>query len=139
MPIMRPVAGVALVCAALLAGGCAARSAEPPVAGAPSSAPLTSASTAGGSPSPDVRTVTITVNGKQVSPPPAVVQVRQGQTLRLVVTSDHDDELHAHGFDEEARLKAGTPTTLRLTATQPGVYEVETHDPALTLLTVAVR
>ena len=45
----------------------------------------------------------------------------------------------AHGFDEEATLKAGVPTTLRLTPTEPGVYEVETHEPALTLLSIAVR
>ena len=31
------------------------------------------------------------------------------------------------------------PTTLRLTGKEAGSYEVETHDPALTLLTVAVR
>ena len=40
---------------------------------------------------------------------------------------------------KEAELKAGVPTTVRLTGTEPGVYEVETHEPALTLLTVAVR
>jgi heme/copper-type cytochrome/quinol oxidase subunit 2 len=74
-----------------------------------------------------------------VTPAPAQLDLPVGSTLELVVTSDHDDELHAHGFDVEAPLKAGMPTTLRLTGTEPGRYEVETHDPALTLLTVAVR
>ena len=74
-----------------------------------------------------------------MTPAPAQVDLPIGSTLELVVTSDHDDELHAHGFDVEATLKAGVPTTLRLTGKEAGRYEVETHDPALTLLTVAVR
>ncbi len=86
-----------------------------------------------------VRRLEVTVTGTTVTPAPAQVDLPIGSTLELVVTSDHDDELHAHGFDVEATLKAGTPTTLRLTGSETGVYEVETHDPALTLLTVAVR
>jgi hypothetical protein len=74
-----------------------------------------------------------------VTPRPTQVDLAVGATLTLVVTSDHDDELHAHGFDVEAALTAGRPTTIALTGKQQGVFEVETHDPALTLLTVAVR
>jgi len=86
-----------------------------------------------------VKRLEVTVTGTTVTPAPAQVDLPIGSTLELVVTSDHDDELHAHGFDEEATLKAGVPTTLRLTAKEPGRYEVETHQPPLTLLTVAVR
>lgn len=62
-----------------------------------------------------------------------------GQTLTLTVTSDHDDQLHAHGFEVETDLKAGIPTVVALKGTVPGVYEVELHHPPLTLLSVAVR
>lgn len=86
-----------------------------------------------------VRRLDVSITGTTVTPPPALVDLAVGATLELVVTSDHDDELHAHGFDVEEQLKAGVPTTLRLTATQTGSFEVETHEPALTLLTVAVR
>jgi hypothetical protein len=86
-----------------------------------------------------VTRLAVTVTGTTVTPAPAQVDLPIGSTLELVVTSDHDDELHAHGFDVEAPLKAGTPTTVRLTGAEAGVFEVETHDPALTLLTVAVR
>ncbi len=86
-----------------------------------------------------VKRLEVTITGTTVTPPPAQVEVPVGTTLELVVTSDHDDELHAHGFDDEATLKAGVPTTLRLTATEPGVYDVETHEPPLTLLSIAVR
>ncbi|GAB3080720.1 hypothetical protein GCM10027053_51340 [Intrasporangium mesophilum] len=86
-----------------------------------------------------VKRLTVTITGSTVTPAPAQVDLPVGDTLELVVTSDHDDELHAHGFDQEATLKAGVPTTLRLRAKEPGLYEVETHEPPLTLLTVAVR
>jgi hypothetical protein len=67
------------------------------------------------------------------------VDLQVGETLTLVVTSDHDDELHAHGFDVETKLVAGAPTTIPLTGKQPGLYEVETHETPLRLLMVAVR
>jgi hypothetical protein len=85
------------------------------------------------------RTIAITVSGRTVTPAPAQVDLPIGQTLTLVVTSDHDDELHAHGFDVEVPLKAGMPTSITLTGKEAGVFEVETHEPALTLLTIAVR
>jgi heme/copper-type cytochrome/quinol oxidase subunit 2 len=83
--------------------------------------------------------IRVTIHGQNVSPAPGNVEVPLGTTVRLVVTSDHDDELHAHGFEVERTLKAGTPTTLELTATDPGVYEIETHHPPLTLLHLVIR
>ena len=47
--------------------------------------------------------------------------------------------LRSHGFEVEEDIKAGVPATIALTGKDPGVYEVELHHPALTLLTVAVR
>jgi hypothetical protein len=74
-----------------------------------------------------------------VSPPPRTVDLEVGETLTLVVTSDHDDEIHAHGFEVKGRLRAGQPSTITVTGTQPGLYEVETHEPPLRLLMIAVR
>ncbi|HEU4998290.1 MAG TPA: hypothetical protein VFT68_05040 [Lapillicoccus sp.] len=79
------------------------------------------------------------MTGRTVTPAPAQVDLPVGQTLTITVTSDHNDELHAHGFDVEVPLKAGVPTSITLTGKEPGVFEVETHEPSLTLLTVAVR
>jgi hypothetical protein len=110
------------------AGACSSASPEPGAGGA------------GGVVSTgSVRRLAVTITGTTVTPAPAQVDLPIGSTLELVVTSDHDDELHAHGFDVEAPLKAGVPTTIRLTGKEAGSYEVETHEPALTLLTVAVR
>ncbi|HET7399997.1 MAG TPA: hypothetical protein VFJ94_15890 [Intrasporangium sp.] len=84
-------------------------------------------------------TRTVTITGSRVDPAPSQVELAAGDRLVLVVTSDHDDELHAHGFDVSAALKAGVAATVTLSGATPGVYDVETHEPALTLLTVAVR
>ncbi|WP_270889806.1 hypothetical protein [Pedococcus sp. 5OH_020] len=62
-----------------------------------------------------------------------------GRTVRLIVTSDHDDELHAHGFEVEKELKAGQLLTMDLAATEAGTYEIETHHPPLTLMRIVVR
>ncbi len=94
------------------------------------------AASAGATPS---QRIAITITGSTVTPAPSQVDLATGAVLELVVTSDHDDELHAHGFEVEAPLTAGQPATVRLVGGEAGVYEVETHEPALTLLTVAVR
>lgn len=118
------------VCVLALAGAAACSSGSPqPATGGAGSASAASS----------VKRLAVTVTGRTVTPPPAQVDLPVGSTLELSVTSDHDDELHAHGFDVEAPVKAGRATTVRLTAKEPGVYEVETHEPALTLFTVAVR
>ena len=85
------------------------------------------------------RQLAISVTGRTITPSPAQMDLGVGETLTLIVTIDHDDRLHAHGFEIEKTLPAGTPTTIVLTGAEPGVYEVETHEPALTLLTIAVR
>lgn len=111
-----------------------------PVAPSPaaqSAGASTGAST--GASSDSVRTIEVSISGRTVTPAPAQVDLAIGESLRLVVTSDRANELHAHGFEAEAALGAGTPTTVTLVGKEAGVFEVETHDPALTLLTVAVR
>jgi plastocyanin len=124
-------------------GSAGSASPAPSTSAAPSSGPATTASgTTGATTAPapaPARTIEITVQGKQVTPAPSRVELRSGQTLRLVVTIDHDDELHAHGFDVERELTAGQPETIDLTGAPPGLYEVETHHPELSLLQVVVR
>ncbi len=133
----RPTAGRArqyAVSAALLAVLTACSGSGP----GPSTAPPPASTTAavGGATS---TTVSLSTTGSTVTPKPTRVDLAVGATLTLVVTSDHDDQLHAHGFDVEAKLTAAKPTTIALTGRDPGVFEVETHHPALTLVTVAVR
>lgn len=110
----------------------AATATTPPSAKTPTTPPPASESPAG-------RSIAVTITGKKVTPAPATIDLKVGETLTLVVTSDHDDEIHAHGFDVTGTLKAGTPSTVTVTGTEPGVFEVETHEPPLMLMRIAVR
>lgn len=151
----RLVAALGLTAALLLtscaqsgAGGEASTSApSAPAAPSAPSAPSGSASasppappTAAPSPStaPGRRTV-VTVTGKQVSPAPATVDIGVGELLTIVVTSDQDNTLHAHGFEIAKDIKAGQRAEVTIKGAKPGVYEFELHDPELRLLQVAVR
>jgi hypothetical protein len=104
-------------------------------------------SDAGGTAVPDAGTTTpfaetydVTVTGREVRPEPSAVDLRVGETLLLRVTADAGSEIHAHGFGElSVPVTPGQPVEMQLTAEEPGLYEVELHDPDLLLLQVAVR
>jgi len=142
---MRRLTTAAVVAATAVAlAGCSGGSPTPAASTTPTTSASPSTSATSSTPSATTSTTTgrsiaITVTGSTITPAPAQVDLPVGQTLTLVVTSDHDDQLHAHGFEVEEDIKAGVPATIALTGKDPGVYEVELHHPALTLLTVAVR
>ncbi|WP_346767668.1 cupredoxin domain-containing protein [Knoellia koreensis] len=144
-------AGLALVTALTACGGgdpaggggatsSSSTSSNPTSSGSPtSSATSTTSASSSSTSTPAGRTVEVTITGRKVDPAPATVKLGVGEKLTLTVTSDHDDVLHIHGFDIEKNLKAGQPTTVELTGDAPGVYEVETHEPELRLLKIAVQ
>ena len=138
------------VTALIATASCAAEdpeagSEEPAAASATVPAPPEVSQTRSGTPeettaaSSEARTIEVTVSDGTVSPPPSQVDLAVGETLRLVVTSQTDGEVHAHGFEVSEPVPAGTPTAIELVGTAPGVYEVELHAPDLLLLQVAVR
>ncbi|MEO6142376.1 MAG: hypothetical protein ABIP19_00195 [Dermatophilaceae bacterium] len=147
-PPRRPLAAaLALAAAAALASCSQSSSVSVPITG-PTTASATSTATGQAttpsptnpsSPTSAGRRIDITVTGKQVSPKPATVNIAVGETLTIAVTSDHDDELHAHAFDIERGVKAGQPLEVTIKGARPGVYEVELHEPELRLFQVAVR
>jgi hypothetical protein len=55
------------------------------------------------------------------------------------VTADRSSVVHVHVVNIEKPITAGMPVTIGFTPTQPGVYEVELHDPDLLLVKLAVR
>ncbi len=64
--------------------------------------------------------------GKLVSGP-AVIQVREGDDVELKITTDHDDELHVHGYDLHLSLKANVPAMLAFRAEHSGRFDYELH------------
>jgi plastocyanin len=114
---------------ALAACGGEAKTAPPSASSsvAPSSAPAS-----------DVVEIKVSVTDGKVEPGPSVHKVALGRTVRIIVTSDRADEVHVHGYDKEAKVGAGTPTTIQFTADQSGRFEVETHESGLQLLQLQV-
>lgn len=55
------------------------------------------------------------------------VVVKKGDTVRLLVSSDGDDEIHLHGYDITRRAAAGKPARFRFQADVEGVFEIESH------------
>ena len=137
------VANTALMCAtmtlALYLGGCT--SSGEPEASASSPAPLTTpsspATTSPPSPpasSPSLNadytlTINITIARGKTVPSGEKINVRVGQKVILNVTSDTDDEIHAHigGEGYELPVRAGTPARGSFTLENPGSFEIESH------------
>ncbi len=136
---------------ALLVTGCAGAgtgaSATPPTPATPSQ--LATPATSGTSPSalttpstaptPAVRTITIELKNGRVTPSGDRVELTRGEPFVLDITSDRDDEVHVHGFDEEIEVKAGDHKKVELTADRTGRFEVESHHPELLIVVLQIR
>lgn len=84
-------------------------------------------------------TVTASIRDGKVRPPTQRVKVTRGDTVRLELTSDVDDEVHVHGYEAEEALEAGRTTTVEFVADQAGLFEIETHEGGLVLAQLEVR
>jgi hypothetical protein len=83
--------------------------------------------------------ISVAIAGGNVRPKTQRVKIPQDSRVRLLITSDVDDEVHVHGYDLEETLEAGRTATIEFVADQQGVFEVETHEKALTLIQLEVR
>lgn len=85
------------------------------------------------------KTIAISITGGKVTPALGRVEITQGMTVRLLVTTDLTDQVHVHGYDMVAHLAAGRPSTLHWVADIPGVFDVETHRAGTLLVRLVVR
>jgi hypothetical protein len=129
----------AQICGAVILGlllsGCTGGT-EPQATTNPSTAvgspsePLSPATSATPSLSADYAlTININISGSKTVPNGEKINVRVGQKVILNVTSDTDDEIHAHigGEGYELPVRAGTPAKGSFTIESPGSFEVESH------------
>lgn len=79
--------------------------------------------------SQSVLTINITIANGKVDPNGEKINVSVGQQVTLHVTSDQDDEIHAHtgGDGYELEVKAGQPSIGTFPIPSPGSFEVESH------------
>jgi heme/copper-type cytochrome/quinol oxidase subunit 2 len=83
--------------------------------------------------------IVASVKDGKVSPKAHRVKVAVGSSVRILVSSDVDDEVHVHGYDIEREVSAGQSATIEFTADQSGVFEVETHESGLLLFQLQVQ
>jgi glucose/arabinose dehydrogenase len=137
---------------AVLLTGCAAgqeqddtAAAPAPASASPSAAPSESPSAAPSAaptptsrPTPSVRTVEVAYAGGQVTGTSGREEVPVGEQVVLRISSDVAEEVHVHGYDLEGAIPAGGSVDIPVTATIPGVFEVELHDSGKVLFQLRV-
>jgi FtsP/CotA-like multicopper oxidase with cupredoxin domain len=55
------------------------------------------------------------------------IRYEKGESVRLVVTSDAQDEIHVHGYDITRSPRPGRPARFRFRADIEGAFDVESH------------
>ena len=129
MSCRRSAAALAALGLCLALAACAGTAAAPAGGStASSTASAPSASTSNSSAANAV-VIDITIANRQVSPSGEKLDVSRGQTVIMHVTSDMDDEIHAHtgGEGYELEVTAGKPATGSFVASDPGSFEIESH------------
>ena len=130
-----PAAPPAAAPAAPAASGPSASSSPVPALGPRSS---TAAAPAPGS-TPGTVAVPLKVRDGAVAGGVQRAQVPLGADVVLLVDSDVADEVHVHGYDEQADVPAGGTEELRFVADVPGVFEVELERSGVLLVRLQVR
>lgn len=98
------------------------RAAERDAAGAANSEPTATAEAA-----PDPPPVEIAVRDFKVVGRVQNIEVEKGDTVRLLVKTDVEDEIHVHGYELEKEAAPGKPARFNFKAKLEGEYEIEDH------------
>ena len=101
------------------------QSAETDAAGKSSSEPTATAESA-----PEPPPVEVTVRDFKVAGGAKRIEVEKGDTVRLLIRSDVQDEIHVHGYDLYGDTGPGKPARFNFKAKLEGEYDVEGHKAA---------
>lgn len=84
-------------------------------------------------------TISITITDDEITPLGERFEVEAGEPFLVEVTADRDDALHLHADPEQTWEFTEGTTEVEARIDQPGVYEVELHDPDVVVLQLEVR
>ena len=88
---------------------------------------------------PAATVIEVTLADGQVTPAGDRVRAAAGEPITLRIDADVAGELHVHSVPEsEIAFDAGT-SEHEITIDQPGVVEVELHEPPLVVVQIEVR
>jgi cytoskeletal protein CcmA (bactofilin family) len=85
-----------------------------------------------------VRTVAVFYAGGEVTGTSGREEVPVGEQVVLRISSDVAEQVHVHGYDLEGVIPAGGSVDIPLTASIPGVFQVELHDSGKVLFQLRV-
>jgi hypothetical protein len=68
----------------------------------------------------------------------AEIEVAKGDSIRFVVESDVDEEVHLHGYDVSQDVAAGGRVEFDVPATAEGVFEVELEHSVVPIAEISV-
>lgn len=105
----------------------------------PERSPIPPATEQPGQTADAIETIEISIVDGRVEPALDRVAVDQGETVRIVVSSDVPDEAHLHGYDLEASVSPDEDAVIEFVADQTGLFELETHEQGLILLQLQVQ
>ncbi|MGH3683905.1 MAG: hypothetical protein ACRDRU_12240 [Pseudonocardiaceae bacterium] len=106
----------------------------------PGTSPAPGARPAGAAPAPPaIRTISVTVRGGKVSGDTGRIMVPLGTPVVMSVSSDVADEIHVHGYDRKANVRAGTTASIAFIANTAGGFPVELENAKVQLLQLQVN
>jgi hypothetical protein len=121
--------GVAVVAFVVLSPGDTDEKADDPGNQAAKTTPAeTSAPTATAPSAPDPAADEIVVKGGKPEGGVQRIVVTKGDTVRLLISTDADHEVHLHGYDIARDTGPGKPARYRFKADVEGVFEMELED-----------
>ena len=142
----------ALVCVLVIAAGCGddgdgATATDTPSASestsqtteTPSATETPSETPSETSEAPEGTVIQIELRDGQVTPSGERVEATAGEPITFEIDADAPGELHVHSTpDHEIEFEPGT-STHEIVIDQPGIVEVELHDPAIVVVQLEVR
>jgi hypothetical protein len=87
----------------------------------------------------DEDTIRITIEDGSVSPRGDRFEMTAGEPVEIEIKADEPGELHVHSTPEQELPYGSGTTTTQLTIDQPGVVDVESHDPDVVVVQLEVR
>ena len=140
----------ALVCVLAIAAGCGDDGDDGTATETPSASESTSQATespsatespteASETPEPEGTVVQISFQGGEVTPAGERVEAKAGEPVTFEIDADAPGELHVHSTpDHEIEFEPGT-SSHEIVIDQPGIVEVELHDPEIVVVQLELR
>lgn len=76
-------------------------------------------------PGASIKTITLTIKDKKLQSDKNIFTVTDGDEVKMVITSDEDEEVHVHGYDRAIELKKDVPGELHFAANLTGRFPFE--------------